>query len=558
MSSAFDNGIPNLQSSDATRNAARKTIFNNLRRETQDSVSNQARKYQPIRVCSTDGCVVSTPSYESKMDLNFGWLLCKTPWCSYNLTNPASRSASGKYLELSTGAVTQSVVDTDADPGLYSAIATLEPWNYRTAPNSSKIVMNLGGGTYYSIYKPTDLHVDPDGKLFSGQQMKTSSSTIQNIRYCKKNSSLWTNYIAPQSQYTQYTDANPYQIIAAQHTSRVPTNITYGTRYSILEANGSKNETSLVEPCPCSRFAIAIAYLTSHFAQYMPNYTLVVVGEPYKMDTDLATGSPDSITNGKAPYIHFTGNRSTPNQHGQVERPPPKHKARLEESNRDPIVRHHLGYVNSQLLDVKGIGHLDAGLKDLGLHTIGLVHNDALKILHESGYALSTHEHEKAGTTLTIHDHTRYSTAIAFLRAHLGDYLPNHDLAIVGEKDKMDVELADGSPSSLTDSGHAPYVYLTNDLFHHAPGTLTTAQTTQLSSSKDNVKVNAHVLYGNKHAEDITGTGDPAHPTVPSQDLGTHSLAAIHSEKQTILLADGYGATPHEVDGVILYVHDHT
>ena len=250
MSSAFDNGIPNLQASDAIRNTARKTIFNNLRREARSANVRKVMRYQPVRVCTADGCVVSTPSYQSKMDVNFGWLLCETSWCAYNMTNPANRSAAGKYLELDTGAVTQPVVDTDAFPAAGSFAATV-PYGYQPRPNSSKIVMDLGGTTYYSIYKPADLHVDPDGKLFSGQQMKTSSSTNQNIRYCNKNSSLWTNYIAPQTQYTQYTEPNPYQIIAAQNTSRVPTNITYGTKYSIFKTNGAKNENNPVTPCLC-------------------------------------------------------------------------------------------------------------------------------------------------------------------------------------------------------------------------------------------------------------------------------------------------------------------
>jgi hypothetical protein len=246
MSSAFDNGIPNLQASDATRNAARKTIFNNLRREVRGTNVRKAMRYQPVRVCTTDGCVVSTPSYQSKMDVNFGWLLCETSWCAYNMTNPANRSTAGKYLELNTSTVTQPVVDTTAGAGTFATVS----YGYQLTPNSSKLVMDLGT-TYYSIYKPADLHVDPDGKLFSGQQMKTSSSTNQDVRYCRKNSSLWTNYIAPQTQYTQYADSNPYQVIAAQNTSRVPTNVTYGTRYSILKTNGTKNENNPVTPCLC-------------------------------------------------------------------------------------------------------------------------------------------------------------------------------------------------------------------------------------------------------------------------------------------------------------------
>ena len=401
--------------------------------------------------------------------------------------------------------------------------------------------MNLGGGTYYSIYKPTDLHIDPDGKLFSGQQMKTSSSTTQNLRYCKKNSSLWTNYIAPQSQYAQYTDSNPYQIIAAQHTSRVPTNITYGTRYSILEANGSKNETSLVEPCPCSRFAIALAYLTSHFAQYMPDYTLVVVGEPDKMDADLAIGSPDSIKKGKAPYIHFTGNRSTPDEHGRVERAPSRHRANLEESNRDPVVRHHLGYVNSQLLDVKVIGHLDAGLKDLGLHTIGLVHNDALKILHEDGYGLSPHEHRGDSTKVHIHHHTSYTTGVNYLREHFAEYLPDHELVLAGVKDIVDTELAHFVPDVMTDLGHSPYLFLLSDgeLFHHGSDVLSLEDARQLYLSEQDSKTRAVVTMLNHHTKDIVGLGDPGHPD-GTLDHGHMAGALIHKDNLSDTQASGY------------------
>ena len=248
MSSAFDNGIPNLQSSDATRNAARKTIFNNLLKENKHANPNLVGKYQPVRVCSTDGCVVSTPSYQSKMDVNFGWLLCETPWCTYSMTNLANRSAAGKYLESDTGSVAQPVVDTGATGGTFAGdIYSI----YDTDPDSSEIVMDLGGGATYGVYEPADMHVDPDGKLFSGQQIKTASNTTQNVKYCRKNSTSWNNYVAPQSQYTTAISTNPYKLIASQNTSRVPTNITYGTKYSIFKTNGSKNENNLIQPCLC-------------------------------------------------------------------------------------------------------------------------------------------------------------------------------------------------------------------------------------------------------------------------------------------------------------------
>jgi hypothetical protein len=248
MSSAFDNGIPNLQSSDATRNSARKTIFNNLRKENEHANPSLVGKYQPIRVCSTDGCVVSTPSYQSKMDVNFGWLLCETPWCNYNMTNPANGSGAGKYLELNTSDVTQPVVDTRATSGTFAGdIYSI----YDTDPDSSEIVMDLGGSTMYGVYEPGDMHIDPDGKLFSGQQIRTSGSTDQNVTYCSTNSTSWKNYIAPQSRYTTAASSNPYQLFASQNTSRVPTNVTYGTKYSIFRTNGTKNENNPVQPCLC-------------------------------------------------------------------------------------------------------------------------------------------------------------------------------------------------------------------------------------------------------------------------------------------------------------------
>ena len=248
MSSAFDNGIPNLQSSDATRNKSRKTIFNNLRKENEHPTPTIVGKYQPVRVCSKDGCVVSTPSYQSKMDVNFGWLLCETPWCNYNLTNPANSSAAGKYLELNTSEVEQSVVDTDATSGAFTG----EIYSvYNVKPDSSEVIMDLGSADTLVLYKPADLHLDPDGKLFSGQQIKTASNMKQNVKYCGKNSTSWKNYVAPQSRYTTYASPNPYQLIASQNTSRVPTNVTYGTKYSIFKTNGSKNENNPVKPCLC-------------------------------------------------------------------------------------------------------------------------------------------------------------------------------------------------------------------------------------------------------------------------------------------------------------------
>jgi hypothetical protein len=248
MSSAFDNGIPNLQSSDATRNATRKTIYNNLLKENKHANPHLVGKYQPVRVCSTDGCVVSTPSYQSKMDVNFGWLLCETPWCTYSMTNIANRSAAGKYLESDTSSVAQPVVDTGATGGTFAGdIYSI----YDTDPDSSEIVMDLGGSVAYGVYEPADMHVDPDGKLFSGQQIKTASNTTQDVKYCRENSTSWNNYVAPQSRYTTAVSTNPYKLIASQNTSRVPTNVTYGTKYSIFKTNGSKNENNLIQPCLC-------------------------------------------------------------------------------------------------------------------------------------------------------------------------------------------------------------------------------------------------------------------------------------------------------------------
>ena len=301
MSSAFDNGIPNLQSSDATRNAARKTIFNNLRKENEHANPSLVGKYQPIRVCSTDGCVVSTPSYQSKMDVNFGWLLCETPWCNYNMTNPANGSGAGKYLELDTSDVTQPVVDTGATSGTFAGdIYSI----YDTDPDSSEIVMNLGGGTMYGVYEPADMHIDPDGKLFSGQQIRTSSSTNQNVTYCSTNSTSWKNYIAPQSRYTTAASSNPYQLLASQNTSRVPTNVTYGTKYSIFRTNGTKNENNPVQPCLCQENgadttgpAMAISSSTVTHGSASDETVVALIFTSSEVTTDFEVGDI-TVTNG--------------------------------------------------------------------------------------------------------------------------------------------------------------------------------------------------------------------------------------------------------------------
>ena len=301
MSSAFDNGIPKLQSSDATRNAARKTIFNNLRKENEHANPSLVGKYQPIRVCSTDGCVVSTPSYQSKMDVNFGWLLCETPWCNYNMTNPANGSGAGKYLELNTSGVTQPVVDTGATSGTFAGdIYSI----YDTDPDSSEIVMDLGGSTMYGVYEPGDMHIDPDGKLFSGQQIRTSGSTDQNVTYCSTNSTSWKNYIAPQSRYTTAASSNPYQLLASQNTSRVPTNVTYGTKYSIFRTNGTKNENNPVQPCLCQEdgsnttgpaMAISSSTVTHGFAT--SDTVIALVFTSSEVTTDFEAGDI-TATNG--------------------------------------------------------------------------------------------------------------------------------------------------------------------------------------------------------------------------------------------------------------------
>ena len=262
MSSAFDNGTPNLQSSDSTRNKAQKTIFNNLRREVQNAKPKESLKYQLVRVCVNDGCLVSTPSYQSKMDVNFGWLLCETPWCAFDPTNPANNAAVADYLEMDTSDIAQTVVDTDAAGGDFPSVLPIPPYDYNTYPNSSKIIMNLGSTTlqpYSTIYEPADLHIDPDGRLFSGQQMITDSTTTtnQNVRYCAQNSSLWKNYITTRDNLyvtplLSTHDTSPYKLLAAQHTSRVPSNITYGTKYSILRKNGSKKKVPPTPGgCPC-------------------------------------------------------------------------------------------------------------------------------------------------------------------------------------------------------------------------------------------------------------------------------------------------------------------
>jgi len=238
MSRAFSNGVPNLQASDKTRNQARKTIFNNLRGEIVSPwgvpMPASALRYQPIRVCH-NGCVVSNPSYQSKMDLNFGWLLCNTPWCSYSMLNPTNAATTDKFLELDVASVEQIVVDSDVTP------ATVDPrLGYQSYPNGSQIVMD-------------DLHIDPDGKLFSGQQIITNPDAEQDIRYCSNTSDQWKEYISARFQYTtESPPVNPYQVVAAQNTTRVPTNVVYGTRYSILSKNGNMSANNPVQPCLCN------------------------------------------------------------------------------------------------------------------------------------------------------------------------------------------------------------------------------------------------------------------------------------------------------------------
>jgi hypothetical protein len=253
MSRAFSSGIPNLQSSDKTRNMARKTVFNGLRREIVSPLGvpmpASALRYQPIRVCH-DGCVVSNPSYQSKMDLNFGWMLCNTPWCSYSMLNPTNAAATEKFLELDLTSVEQTLVDSDITPG------TVDPrLGYQSYPNGSQIVMELTGphaDAVSVIYSPSDLHIDPDGKLFSGQQIITDPGKEQNIRYCSNTSDQWKKYISAPPQYTlESPPPNPYQVVASQNTARVPTNVVYGTRYSILSMNGNAKPNNPVQPCDC-------------------------------------------------------------------------------------------------------------------------------------------------------------------------------------------------------------------------------------------------------------------------------------------------------------------
>ena len=256
MSRAFSNRVPNLQASDKTRNQARKTIFNNLRGEIVSPLGTpmpaSALKYQPIRVCH-DGCVISNPSYKSKMDLNFGWLLCNTPWCSYSMLNPTNAATTDGYLELDVSQITQMVVDSESihKDGKMSPVFSYQPF-----PNQSSIVLaNVGpDGRMPYLYSPSDLHIDPDGKLFSGQQIITDpDNKEQNVRYCRNTSDQWKEYISARTQYTvESPPPNPYQVVASQNTTRVPTNVTYGTRYSILSKNGNMNTNNPVQPCECS------------------------------------------------------------------------------------------------------------------------------------------------------------------------------------------------------------------------------------------------------------------------------------------------------------------
>ena len=255
MSRAFSNGVPNLQASDKTRNKARKTIFNSLRGEIVSPsgvpMPASALRYQPIRVCH-DGCVVSNPSYKSKMDLNFGWLLCNTPWCSYSMLNPTNAATTDKFLELDVASVEQMVVDSDA-PHKEGKVAGA--FAYQSHPNQSLIVFDYvgPGGRMPYLYSPSDLHIDPDGKLFSGQQIITDPDTEQDIRYCSNTSDQWKEYISARFQYTtESPPVNPYQVVASQNTTRVPTNVVYGTRYSILSMNGNTRVSNPVQPCDCT------------------------------------------------------------------------------------------------------------------------------------------------------------------------------------------------------------------------------------------------------------------------------------------------------------------
>jgi len=242
------------------------------------------------------------------MDVNFGWLLCETPWCNYNMTNPANGSGAGKYLELNTSDVTQPVVDTGATSGTFAGdIYSI----YDTDPDSSEIVMDLGGSTMYGVYEPGDMHIDPDGKLFSGQQIRTSGSTDQNVTYCSTNSTSWKNYIAPQSRYTAAASSNPYQLFASQNTSRVPTNVTYGTKYSIFRTNGTKNENNPVQPCLCQEDggdttgpAMAISSSTVSHGFATSDTVIALTFTSSKVTTDFEA---DDITATNGVISDFTG-----------------------------------------------------------------------------------------------------------------------------------------------------------------------------------------------------------------------------------------------------------